>query len=66
MANTYFQNRLAELTTFEVRAHGGKGLVGLTVPANKDLSHEQIAEDAVMIHESFLAGNYTDITDQRL
>lgn len=66
MANTYFQDRLSELNASEIRKHGGKGLVGLTVPANQDLSREQIAQESVEMHECFLAGNYTDITNQEI
>lgn len=64
MAEGYFTKRLQELVNADMAKHGGLGLIGLTPVANKDSGIEDIARDAVRMHESFLAGDYTDITNQ--
>jgi len=64
MTHGYFTHRLQELVNADIAQHGGLGILGLTPAANKDATVEDIAHDAVRMHESFLAGNYTDITNQ--
>jgi len=64
MAEGYFTQRLQELVKGDIAQHGGLGLIGMTPAANKDISSEDVARDAVRMHESFLAGDYTDITNQ--
>lgn len=66
MTEGYFTRRLQELVNVDIAQHGGLGLIGMTPAANKDISSEDIARAAVRMHESFLAGDYTDITNQLL
>lgn len=61
----YFSKRLQEVVDRERKDHGLFGL-RLFPAANYDSSLDDIAGEAVAMHESFLSGNFTELTGQEI
>lgn len=63
--STYHIKRLEEIMAHERAEHGLTGFRLFPV-ANKDSSLDAIAKEAVAMYDSFMSGDYTDISDQEL
>ena len=65
MTNEYYLGRLQELMEKEKRENGLLA-VRFFPSANKDVGINELAREAVMMHEAYLAGDYTDLTNTKL
>lgn len=63
--SAYYALRLEELVARERREYG---LVGFRLfpAANQDASLHDTMRESLEMHEAYLAGEYTDLTDQEL
>ncbi len=61
----FYTKLMSSMLGDEARDHE---LIGFRLfpTANQDGTEEEIAEEAVTLHQGFLAGDYTDITAQPL
>ena len=61
----FFLKQLQEAISREA---GGKKLIALRLfpAANRDISSDEIARESLDMHNCFLAGDYTDVTGERL